>query len=102
MERRDERTKKKSYWGWLVLLAVLSPEVGLPVAAVVGALWLIRKLLNTGLNTEESPAARRPDEEPRRLFCFHKDKGYHHVVRGREQDPWDRPDIDISKYQRNR
>ena len=33
-------------------------------------------------------------------FCFHKDKGEHHVVRGKEIDPWDRPDIDISKYQR--
>lgn len=34
------------------------------------------------------------------LFCFHKDKGEHHLRKGKEIDPWDRPDIDISKYQR--
>ena len=40
------------------------------------------------------------DDCPSSFFCFHKDKGMHHVRRGKEQDPWDRPDIDISKYQR--
>lgn len=40
------------------------------------------------------------DEQSRKLFCFHKDKAEHHVARGKEIDPWDRPDIDISKYQR--
>lgn len=40
------------------------------------------------------------DDCPKPLFCFHKDKGEHHVRRGKEIDPWDRPDIDISKYQR--
>jgi hypothetical protein len=35
-------------------------------------------------------------------FCRHTDKSEHHVRRGKEIDPWDRPDIDISKYQRNR
>lgn len=33
------------------------------------------------------------------LFCFHRDKGEHHLAKGREIDPWDRPDIDVSKYQ---
>ena len=42
------------------------------------------------------------DECPQPLFCRHKDKAVHHVRRGKEIDPWDRPDIDISKYQRNR
>ncbi len=32
-------------------------------------------------------------------FCFHKDKGVHHVYKGKEIDPWDRPDTDIRKYQ---
>ena len=41
------------------------------------------------------------DECPQPLFCRHKDKAVHHVRRGKEIDPWDRPDIDISKYQRN-
>ena len=40
------------------------------------------------------------DEQSRKLFCFHNDKAIHHVARGREIDPWERPDIDISKYQR--
>lgn len=40
------------------------------------------------------------DDCPQPLFCFHRDKGEHHVKRGREMDPWDRPDIDISKYRR--
>ena len=46
--------------------------------------------------------AKRPtpvDDCPKPL-CTHKDKGVHHVRRGKEIDPWDRPDIDISKYQR--
>lgn len=42
------------------------------------------------------------DECPQPFFCRHKDKAVHHVRRGKEIDPWDRPDIDISKYQRNR
>ena len=33
-------------------------------------------------------------------ICFPDDKAVHHVRRGKEIDPWDRPDIDISKYQR--
>ena len=40
------------------------------------------------------------DDCPKKLFCFHKDKGEHHIRKDREIDPWDRPDIDISKYQR--
>lgn len=38
--------------------------------------------------------------EESRKFCRHKDKAIHHVGQGKEVDPWDRPDIDISKYQR--
>ena len=40
------------------------------------------------------------DEKLQQRFCRHDDKAYHHVSRGKEIDPWDRPDIDISKYQR--
>jgi len=40
------------------------------------------------------------DEKRQKLFCRHEDKAIHHVGRGKEIDPWDRPDIDISKYQR--
>jgi hypothetical protein len=53
-------------------------------------------------NTTYNPCAREEafDEKRRKLFCFHDDKAIHHVRRGKEIDPWDRPDIDISKYQR--
>lgn len=40
------------------------------------------------------------EAERQKHFCFHDDKAIHHVGRGKEVDPWDRPDIDISKYQR--
>ena len=52
-------------------------------------------------------AAKQKKSQPRensdqcpQTICFHRDKGEHHVRQGREMDPWDRPDIDISKYQR--
>lgn len=41
-----------------------------------------------------------PMDDCPKPICFHKDKGEHHVRRGKEIDPWDRPDIDISRYQR--
>lgn len=42
----------------------------------------------------------RPVDDCPKPVCTHNDKGVHHVRRGKEIDPWDRPDIDISKYQR--
>ena len=56
--------------------------------------------------TKKDPSRKYTTQSPERFddcpkpVCFHKDKGVHHVRRGREIDPWDRPDIDISKYQR--
>lgn len=37
-----------------------------------------------------------------RLPQLRRDRGEGHVRRGKEIDPWDRPDIDINKYQRKR
>jgi len=53
-------------------------------------------------NTTFNPCGQEKafDERIQDLFCFHRDKAIHHVRRGKEIDPWDRPDIDISKYQR--
>ena len=82
------------------------------VALVAGAIflivWLIRRRMHvTGhqkllKNTTYDSCQRQKawDEKVQSLFCFHKDKAFHHVRRGKEIDPWDRPDIDISKYQR--
>lgn len=84
-----------------ILLAVLL--LG-PIALVV---WLVRKYAKQDRSKEDirnvtytRKAEALDDCRPKPLFCFHKDKGEHHVARGKEIDPWDRPDIDISKYQR--
>jgi len=73
--------------GWLIALALFLA----PVGAIV---WYALKNTAKGTKKEE------PFDDCPKPICFHKDKGEHHVKRGREIDPWDRPDIDISKYQR--
>ena len=73
--------------GWLIALALLL----LPAGAFV---WYGLK------KTVGSAKKEEPFDDCPKPICFHTDKGEHHVKRGREIDPWDRPDIDISKYQR--
>ena len=73
--------------GWIIALAVLL----LPAGAFI---WYGLK------KTVGSEKKDVPFDDCPKPICFHKDKGEHHVKRGREIDPWDRPDIDISKYQR--
>ena len=72
--------------GWLIALAVL-------LGPALAFIWYGVKKAG-GAKKEESF-----DDCPKPI-CFHRDKGIHHVRRGKEIDPWDRPDIDISKYQR--
>lgn len=107
---------------WIALAVVLlmtNPAVLFPLAFFGGIAWLIgsnlKKQGTTG-TTRQTPTRTVPqrsstryttrrdsfDECPQPFFCRHKDKAVHHVRRGKEIDPWDRPDIDISKYQRNR
>ncbi len=102
---------------WIALAVVLlmtNPAMLFPLAFFGGIAWLIgsnlKKQGTTG-TTRTVPqrsstryTTRRDsfDECPQPFFCRHKDKAVHHVRRGKEIDPWDRPDIDISKYQRNR
>ena len=69
-----------------VVLAVLA-LVGAPIALFVLAL---KKSKNRKKSLDDCP----------KPVCFHTDRGEHHVRKGQEIDPWDRPDIDISKYQR--
>jgi hypothetical protein len=73
--------------GWIVALALF-------IAPLVLIVWFA---LRGG--KKRGKKEKTFDDCPK-TFCFHKDKGEHHVKKGREIDPWDRPDIDISKYQR--
>ena len=107
---RNANRKENSKGTWIglaVSLLVIVPEVMVPVAFFGGIIWLVIKAAGKQKRTPKSSAKvyttrqERFDECPQSLFCRHKDKAEHHVRRGREIDPWDRPDIDISKYQRN-
>lgn len=106
----DKPQKKKTTLSSVIvlaaMLAVLSPEL-LGVAVAIGIVFaaaylIIRAEKQSKTPPDEKPAAsgQRPavDECPTPM-CFHRDKGEHHLRRGKEIDPWDRPDIDISKYQ---
>lgn len=117
--KNREREKKSSPVGTVIgivlALLMLEPEAWALLGAllVIGLIalpiWLVirrRKHISahqkqmkhtTFVPCEQEKAF---DEKIQDLFCFHKDKATHHVARGREIDPWDRPDIDISKYQR--
>jgi len=121
---RHKRNKKEpnligSVISIVIMLLMLAGDLGigllsliLLIAMVVGIIalpiWLIRRrkhiaghqkqLKNT--TYDRCPQQKAWDEKVQDLFCFHKDKAFHHVRRGREIDPWDRPDIDIRKYQR--
>ena len=120
MRNRDQQ--KKPNWVALAVIALfVAPGVVIPIGICVGIGFLVyqSKKQNGNISSTRSghSASTRTnytssaktsytrkqaafDDCPRQLFCFHKDKGEHHVARGKEIDPWDRPDIDISKYQR--
>ncbi|MBP3673501.1 MAG: hypothetical protein J6J18_06710 [Oscillospiraceae bacterium] len=115
MRNRDKNKKftPGTFIAIAVVLAFAAPDMFAVVltlaifAAIIAGPFLIVYLVKKK-NPNKKPAADRPftaqqsfplDDCPK-PFCFHKDKGEHHVRRGKEIDPWDRPDIDISKYQR--
>ncbi len=99
MNQHDRPKKKSNGWAWLVFLVFVAPEIGIPVGIIAGIIWLVKN---------KKPAAPRERERYTSLKkdhgvpfdCQHKDRSLHNVRRGKEIDPWDRPDIDISKYQR--
>lgn len=114
----DERRRKKkpSPLGWIILVLVLLSNLGgreaiglilglLIIAAFVAVpvliIFAIIRASKGRSSTPKQRSAREPsfDDCPKPL-CLHRDKGEHHVRKGKEMDPWDRPDIDISKYQR--
>lgn len=102
--RNREQEKKPNWLSFAVILLIVAPEIAIPVAICGGIGYLVYTLIKN--NKVSAPGKKTTytkasfDDCPKPLFCFHKDKGEHHVARGKEMDPWDRPDIDISKYQR--
>ena len=100
---RDHEQKKKSNWlPILVLLFIFVPELVIFVAVfgVIAYVIYTNSKKDTTSNGKTTYSQKKLTLDD--LICFHKDKGEHHVSRGKEMDPWDRPDIDISKYQRKR
>ena len=113
MSNRESKASSKT-GKWIVLAAFLifsNPILLIPLI-FFGGIWLairaVKKQQGSAASSGVSRTVTRSprqvpfDDCPRGFFCFHRDKGEHHVRRGKEIDPWDRPDIDISKYQRNR
>lgn len=84
--------------GVIIALSVLSPEI-IGIVILIGVIYVIFRLVKASKLSLPEKTADTFDECPKPI-CFHKDKGEHHVRKGKEIDPWDRPDIDISKYQR--
>lgn len=101
-----EREKKPNWLSIVIFLLFFAPQLFIPLA-LLGAIGYIifasvkgsKRSPDREKTTYTTPRAQL-DDCPKPLFCFHKDKAEHHVRQGKEMDPWDRPDIDISKYQR--
>lgn len=109
MNRNPNRKENsKSAWAGVAISLMLMVPPLIPVAILAGVFWLIAKAVSKPRSEAKTPSTRYStrrdsfEECPRGFFCRHKDKSEHHVRRGKEIDPWDRPDIDIRKYQRNR
>lgn len=126
----SNRNKQKSakWLPFLIILLFANPFLIIPVAFFGGIFWLLSNAVkqqsgapasttrtytrttNAGNTTSTRTVTRTTtryttrqesfDECPQSFFCRHKDRAEHHVRRGKEVDPWDRPDIDISKYRR--
>lgn len=112
MYRRDQERKKSNPWIFVVVIALsLLSEIGSDIigsilAVIIGLAAILAPVLiifYVTVRRRKKPSADKREaafDDCPKTICFHKDKGAHHVRSGREIDPWDRPDIDISKYQR--
>ena len=105
--KRKPKTKEEQLIGKILagiaLLSLFTSELGgfLFLIVAVGVLAYIGfRLGKKSGRTSKKKTQYIPFDDCPKPVCFHKDKGEHHVRKGREIDPWDRPDIDISKYQR--
>lgn len=109
-----ERKNKSTFPGKIIAIVIVAlsilPEemialvIGLAVIGGIGYVGFLiaKKMVKAPRRERNTPAKRNRDvfDDCPKSFCFHRDKGEHHLRKGREIDPWDRPDIDISKYQR--
>ena len=129
MGRYDSKVPQKGgkWIGLILVLLFTQPLLVIPLAVFGGIFWAANQAVkkqqsgssasrtrtytrttDSGSRTVTRSSTRYTtrqssfDECPQPFFCRHRDKAVHHVRRGKEIDPWDRPDIDISKYQRNR
>lgn len=102
MSATEEKKKQSNgkFLGLIIFLMISQPMLFIPMAIFGGIIYLAVKAITHQQSTPKQSRQEKFDDCPQRLFCFHKDKGEHHVRKGKEIDPWDRPDIDISKYQR--
>jgi hypothetical protein len=105
--KRKQKSKEEQLFSRIIagvaLLSILSSDLGgfLLLIVAVGALFYFGiRLSKKGNHTSKQKSQQIPFDDCPKPVCFHKDKGEHHVRKGKEIDPWDRPDIDISKYQR--
>ena len=101
-QNRNRKSDPKSTIISLLVVALFLLPVQITAILVIVALIAVPVFLvvRTSLGKKGNHRTQSLDDCPKSLFCFHKDKGEHHLRKGREIDPWDRPDIDISKYQR--
>ncbi len=101
-----EKKNPKTIVYVILALLFLTDWVIFPLVLFGGLGYLLFRLMKSSQSPRKPQTRQDPqpafDECPTGWFCFHRDKGEHHVRRGRDMDPWDRPDIDIRKYQRNR
>lgn len=101
MNDKNKKEQGNSKWlGIVLFLMFTQPMLFIPLAVFGLIIYLTVKAVIKQQGTPVQSRQEKFDDCPQPLFCFHKDKGEHHVRRGKEIDPWDRPDIDISKYQR--
>ena len=105
---RNRKSDPKSTVISLLVIALFLLPVEITATLILLALFFFPLfLLFRNARKNNASHANKPRKESTEAFddcpkpfCFHKDKGEHHLRKGREMDPWDRPDIDISKYQR--
>ena len=104
---RNRRSDPKSAVISLLVVALFLLPAEITATLVILALFSLpvfllacKALRSSGKAEKQEQKNSRSFDDCPKPFCFHKDKGEHHLKKGREVDPWDRPDIDISKYQR--
>ena len=120
MPTHDQKKKSplSSALGVIAVLAFLEPRLLIAIIPLVifgGGIWLGIRAIKKGGTQKHSATSRQKTTYLQNCsvpMSLHRDKGAHHVRKGRGQDPWDnldreidpwdRPDIDIRKYQRNR